>query len=91
MPSRRAHVDDHHPRPVRDPGRSCPPASRLPCGCPWGVRAVGLLGNVSAYEVGNTLDQALEDLSEGVRAALGDGSLPDELTREIAVTVGDAA
>jgi hypothetical protein len=41
--------------------------------------------------VGDTLDRALADLSEGVRAALGDGPVPDELTREIAVTVGDAA
>jgi len=31
------------------------------------------------------------DLSQAVRAALGDVPLPDELTREIAVTVGDAA
>ncbi len=30
-------------------------------------------------------------LSEGIRAALGDGPVPDELTREIAVTVEDAA
>jgi hypothetical protein len=58
---------------------------------PWGVRAVGLPGNVSAYGVGDTLDKALEDLSDGVRAAIGDGPIPDELTREIAVTVGDAA
>ena len=58
---------------------------------PWGVRAVGLPGNVSAYGVGNTLDGALEDLSQAVRAALSDVPLPDELTREIAVTVGDAA
>ena len=58
---------------------------------PWGVRAVGLPGNVTAYGVGDTLDSALADLSEGVRAALGDGPVPDELTREIAVTVGDAA
>jgi hypothetical protein len=58
---------------------------------PWGVCAVGLPGNVSAYGVGDTLDRALEDLSQGVRAVLGDGPIPDELTREIAVTVGDAA
>jgi len=72
-----------------DPARPHPdsPADAYP----WGVRAVGLPGNVSAYGVGDTLAGALEDLSEGVRAALGDGPLPDELTREIAVTVGDAA
>jgi hypothetical protein len=34
---------------------------------PWGVRAVGLPGNLSAYGVGQTLDEALEDLTEGVR------------------------
>jgi predicted RNase H-like HicB family nuclease len=72
-----------------DPARPHPdsPADSYP----WGVRAVGLPGNATAYGVGNTLEDALEDLSEGVRAALGDGPLPDELTREIAVTVGDAA
>jgi hypothetical protein len=57
----------------------------------WGVRAVGLPGDITAYGVGDTLDGALADLSEGVRAALGDGPVPDELTREISVTVGDAA
>jgi hypothetical protein len=58
---------------------------------PWGVRAIGLPGNLSAHGVGDTLDSALADLSEGIRAALGDGPVPDELTREIAVTVEDAA
>jgi hypothetical protein len=71
------------------------PAEQLPDAAadtyPWGVRAVGLPGGVSAYGVGDTLDGALHDLSEGVRAALGSGPLPDELTREIAVIVGDAA
>jgi hypothetical protein len=72
-----------------DPARPHPdsPADAIP----WGVRAVGLPGNISAYGVGDTLNGALEDLVEGVRAALGDGPLPAELTREIAVTVGDAA
>jgi len=72
-----------------DPARAHPdsPADAYP----WGVRAVGLPGNISAYGVGDTLDSALEDLSQGVRAALGEGPVPDELTREIAVTVGDAA
>jgi hypothetical protein len=37
--------------------------------------------------VGDTLD----DLAEGIRALFSAGSVPDELTREIAVTVGDAA
>jgi hypothetical protein len=72
-----------------DPARPHPDSA--PDAYPWGVRAVGLPGNVTAYGVGDTLDGALADLSEGVRAALGDGPVPDELTREIAVTVGDAA
>jgi hypothetical protein len=39
----------------------------------WGVRAVGWPGEFSAYGVGDTLDEALDDLSQGVRALLGDG------------------
>lgn len=58
---------------------------------PWGVRAVGLPGKLSVYGVGDTLDEALLDLSEGIRTALADGPIPDELTREIAVVIGDAA
>ena len=58
---------------------------------PWGVRAGRLPGGASAYGVGDTLDRALEDLSEGILAVLGNGPLPEELTREIAVTAGDAA
>ena len=58
---------------------------------PWGVRAVGLPGKLSAYGVGDTLDEALVDLSKGIRAALADGPIPDELTRKIAVVIGDAA
>jgi predicted RNase H-like HicB family nuclease len=58
---------------------------------PWGVRAVGLPGDLSVYGVGDTLDEALRDLSDGIRTALADGPIPDELTREIAVTIGDAA
>jgi hypothetical protein len=57
----------------------------------WGVRAVGLPGNLNAYGVGSTLDEALEDLIQGVQALLADGRIPDELTQEITVTVGDAA
>jgi hypothetical protein len=38
----------------------------------WGVRAVGLPDNLSAYGVGDTLDEALNDLSEGIRAPFGD-------------------
>lgn len=57
----------------------------------WGVRAVGLPEALSAYGVGDTLEEALADLSQGVRALLSDGPIPDELTREITVTVGDAA
>ncbi len=57
----------------------------------WGVRAVGLPEELSAYGVGDTLDEALVDLSQGVRTLLSEGPIPDELTQEIAVTVGDAA
>jgi hypothetical protein len=57
----------------------------------WGVRAVGLPGNLSAYGVGHTLDEALEDLIQGVQALLSEGPIPDELTQEITVTIGDAA
>jgi hypothetical protein len=35
----------------------------------WGVRAAGLPANLSVYGVGDTLDEALLDLAEGVRAA----------------------
>jgi hypothetical protein len=70
---------------------SLPHADSAPEACPWGVRAVGLPENISAYGVGDTLDEALDDLSEGVRALLGGSPIPDELTREIAVTIGDAA
>jgi hypothetical protein len=72
-----------------DPGRPHPDSATD--AYPWGVRAVGLPGAISAYGVGDTLESALDDLSDGVRAALGDGPVPDELTREIAVTVEDAA
>jgi predicted RNase H-like HicB family nuclease len=58
---------------------------------PWGVRAVGLPGKLSVYGVGDTLEEALVDLSQGIRAALADRPIPDELTREIAVVIGDAA
>jgi hypothetical protein len=57
----------------------------------WGVRTVGLPGNLSVYGVGDTLDEALDDLSEGVRSALAEGPIPEELTREIAIIIGDAA
>jgi CubicO group peptidase (beta-lactamase class C family) len=57
----------------------------------WGVRAAGLPAELSAYGVGDTLDAALEDLAEGIRALLADGPIPAELTGEIAVTIGDAA
>ena len=70
---------------------SSPHPDSAPDACPWGVRAVGLPANMSVYGVGDTLDEALDDLSEGVRAALADEPIPDELTREIAVTIGDAA
>jgi len=45
----------------------------------------------SAFGVGDTLAEALDDLGEGVRALFSAGPVPEELTREIAVTVGDAA
>ncbi|HEY1920230.1 MAG TPA: hypothetical protein VGH27_32065 [Streptosporangiaceae bacterium] len=72
--------DPRHPHP------DTPPDAHA-----WGVRALGLPPELSAYGVGNTLDEALADLSRGVQALLSGGPVPDELTREIAVTVGDAA
>jgi hypothetical protein len=72
-----------------DPHRPHPDST--PDAAAWGVRAVGLPEQLSAYGVGDTLEEALDDLSQGVRTLLSDGPLPDELTREIAVTVGDAA
>lgn len=59
----------------------------------WGVQAVGLPANLCAYGVGDTLGAALEDLAEGIRAIFAEGPIPDELTREIAVSAapgGDA-
>ena len=70
---------------------SQPHADSAPDAYRWGVRAVGLPGSISVYGVGDTLDGALDDLSEGVRAALSDEPIPDELTREIAVIIGGAA
>jgi hypothetical protein len=70
---------------------SLPHPDSAPDASPWGVRAVGLPEHISAYGLGDSLDEALDNLSEGVRAVLGDGPIPDELTREIAVTIGDAA
>ena len=66
-------------------------ADSLPDAFAWGVRAVGLPGNLSVYGVGDTLDEALLDLGEGIRTALADGPIPEELTREITVVLGDAA
>jgi len=70
---------------------SQPSADSAPDAYRWGVRALGLPARISVYGVGDTLDAALDDLSEGVRATLADEPIPDELTREIAVTIGDAA
>jgi hypothetical protein len=67
-----------------DPRRPSPDS--VPDAAAWGVRAVGLPGELSAYGVGDTLEEALVDLSHGVRILLGDGPIPDELTREIEVT-----
>jgi hypothetical protein len=72
-----------------DPGKPHPETP--PDAYAWGVRAVGLPANLSVYGVGDTLGEALQDLGEGIRAALADGPIPDELTREIAVVLGDAA
>jgi hypothetical protein len=72
-----------------DPSRPHPDSA--PGAEKWGVRAAGLPEEFSAYGIGDTLDAALADLAEGVRALLADGPIPAELTREIAVTIGDAA
>jgi hypothetical protein len=72
-----------------DPRRPHPESA--PDAAAWGVRAVGLPEELSAYGVGDTLEEALADLSQGVRALFSGGPVPDELTREIEVTVGDAA
>lgn len=45
-----------------DPGNPHPESA--PEAFPWGVRAVGLPANMSAYGVGDTLDEALRDLEE---------------------------
>jgi hypothetical protein len=60
-----------------DPRRPHP--NSAPEAAPWGVRAVGLPEQLSAYGVGDTLEEALDDLSQGVRALLSDGPIPDEL------------
>jgi hypothetical protein len=72
-------------------GPDSPHPESAPQAHPWGVRAVGLPDRLSAYGVGDTLDEALQDLIEGVRALLMDGPIPDELTQEITVTIGDVA
>jgi hypothetical protein len=72
-----------------DPGRA--DTGSAPDSFTWGVQAVGLPENLSAFGVGDTLDEALDDLAEGIRVLFGAGSVPDELRREIAVTVSDAA
>jgi hypothetical protein len=72
-----------------DPRRSDPDAD--PDGFRWGVRAVGLPGDASVYGVGDTLDDALSDLVDGLQTVIGAGPVPDELTREVAVTIEDAA
>jgi len=74
---------------VDDPGQ--PQADSVPDSFGWGVQAVGLPENLSAFGVGDTLAEALDDLGEGIRALFSAGPVPEELTREIAVIVGDAA
>lgn len=49
-----------------DPSQNHPDSA--PDACPWGVRAVGLPAKASAYGVGDTLEEALADLAEGIRA-----------------------
>jgi hypothetical protein len=61
-----------------DPGRPDPESA--PDSFAWGVQAVGLPGNLSAFGVGDALDEALDDLAEGIRALFSAGSVPDELT-----------
>jgi hypothetical protein len=56
-----------------------------------GCAGRGPAGQLSAFGVGDTLAEALDDLGEGIRALLSAGPVPEELTREIAVIVGDAA
>jgi hypothetical protein len=41
-----------------------------------------------ACGVGDTLEAALKDLAEGLRALLAQGPIPAELTKEITVTIG---
>jgi hypothetical protein len=72
-----------------DPGRPRPDS--VPDSFAWGVQAVGLPENLSAFGVGDTLAEALDDLGEGIQALFSTGPVPEELTREIAVTVDDAA
>jgi hypothetical protein len=62
-----------------DPSRTHPESA--PDAAPWGVRAVGLPEAFSAYGVGDTLNEALNDLSEGIRALLGNGPVPDEASQ----------
>jgi hypothetical protein len=68
-----------------------PHTDSAPDSLAWGVQAVGLPANLSAYGVGDTLDEALDDLGEGIRALFSEGPVPEELTREITVSIGDAA
>lgn len=72
-----------------NPGRVHPDSA--PDSFAWGVQAVGLPENLSAFGVGDSLAEALDDLGEGIRALFHARQVPEELTREIAVTVGDAA
>ncbi len=50
-----------------------PHPDSAPDAAAWGVHAVGLPEEFSAYGVGDTLDEALADLSQGVRALTKDG------------------
>ena len=57
-----------------DPGRPHPDS--VPDSFAWGVQAVGLPGNLSAFGVGDTLADALDDLGEGIRALFSTGPVP---------------
>lgn len=57
-----------------DAGQNHPDSE--PDAYPWGVRAVGLPAKVSAYGVGDSLEEALADLAEGIRPISLTGRCP---------------
>jgi hypothetical protein len=48
----------------------------------WGIQAVGLPGNLSAFGAGDTLTEALDDLGEGIRALFSEGPVPEEIPED---------